>query len=1508
VIEFGNKSFLYAGLGLAALSVWLHLVPRRRVRVIDWGAMQLLARAYAGRRRAVRLRDTALLALRVLAVLCISLAAARTTLREARVAVPRNRPVAAAILLDNSLSMGWRGPAGTLLQQAQHQIAAYVSHLPTGSQVAVVPLCSRDTQPAAFVAPAEARRALDMLQVADQSAGPAEIRRALARLPPHPLGRYLTASLWTDAQLGVRDADLPAAWRHRLAVVRVGPAQADNVWIERLEFPDGVVEPGGEAPILAEVRCTGRARRVQATLLVDGDVVAVQPMEVHPDRPGVTVFVHRWDVRSPEGSLDRSRVELRLPPDSLPMDNQCTLLVPLVANALIVVVQGESPARAAAPTAAYSKGAAVLKWLFAAPDGEDAKSALVQVRVVSPAELTSQVLADAALVILAGTVLLPEQVGELTEYVKRGGHLWYVAASDPSSLFALKTKAWRSLLPAVPRLAVWPQPAAAFPGPTTGAAVEPPVPAPPDQVPPVPAPPSDRRGKPLAARMPNQRGAMAAPPRSDVGQTQPAQQRRQPARLDMKTLDPALFSFAGWSAADADDLWSEVAVDRVLRVEPIHLHAQVHARLETGEPLLLSRTIGQGQVWLWTTTLDDAWNNVCRTRGVLLYDRLVRKAVAARWPVLAAQAGTTLEWQPPEGVLVAQVAVRGMRTAQPRMVASNDGVRWRIPAPRQRGLYWLDAFASSTSRSPPVWSEVLAVSGPTQESALVPLDNPLRRPSTRAQGRVVETTPAELLSAGRPLYPWLLIVALAVLAAEQLLRLAPASRGSAPLVTVSEIISPSELPTGARAASLPLLLAAPGRSTIAVSLDWQSPWGGCWPLALCLAIVVGVLVALVHVRVHRGCCRRRKWLLAAARAAAAAGCVTLALDPVLRLERRYATPPHIVVLCDATASMTLEDEPQPEGLGQDQRRGAGSQGADPSVPGSSAPNSKLDAGGEKAHESAAAAGGGSFRAGRMRRVDAAQRLLASGPDALLPRLQRRFEVSIYSFGQGGRLQRLDPASPVWQAEGSDTQLGAALEGLERLPEFAWATAVIILSDFDQNAGPSPAAVARRLGLPLYTVGFGRAAVAEPPRAETVLPSSRPLRVLWVEYEPSWEWRFAVRALSRGKEAVRVRSYVRSADARLREAEPRWLPSLALPRAELLDQDVVVLGDVPRSMLTSHFTTLLRELVLRFGGGLVLACGPRFGPSHLADTSLADLLPVQVEPGSRRADVAAYAPRFEAAANDYAFCAPWKEAQQGPAPPQFEWYHPLVAAGRDAHVLAVHPDARTARNGQPLPLMAAGRAGRGRVVFLGTAESWRLRRASPELHARFWSSLIRWAAEERVNGLAGRMTLRADRAEISAGQAVTLFVEAYDAKFQPLGSNEAGELCLELLPPSGPPVPLRPACQQPGSFTARLVLPAAGEYLVRAHDAATGSHVSLALRAWATSPERRGMPRRQDLQDELARRTGGRSYTRAEAARLSDDLPRTGRRHIQVREWALAEQWPVYLVLMALLFWDWKRRG
>ena len=75
-MSFLSSFFLYA-LPLMGIPIIVHLLAKRRKKVIAWGAMQFLAKANPRARRSWRLKDLLLLLLRVLVLACFIMALAR---------------------------------------------------------------------------------------------------------------------------------------------------------------------------------------------------------------------------------------------------------------------------------------------------------------------------------------------------------------------------------------------------------------------------------------------------------------------------------------------------------------------------------------------------------------------------------------------------------------------------------------------------------------------------------------------------------------------------------------------------------------------------------------------------------------------------------------------------------------------------------------------------------------------------------------------------------------------------------------------------------------------------------------------------------------------------------------------------------------------------------------------------------------------------------------------------------------------------------------------------------------------------------------------------------------------------------------------------------------------------------------------------------------------------------------------------------------------------------------
>ena len=238
-----------------------------------------------------------------------------------------------------------------------------------------------------------------------------------------------------------------------------------------------------------------------------------------------------------------------------------------------------------------------------------------------------------------------------------------------------------------------------------------------------------------------------------------------------------------------------------------------------------------------------------------------------------------------------------------------------------------------------------------------------------------------------------------------------------------------------------------------------------------------------------------------------------------------------------------------------------------------------------------------------------------------------------------------------------------------------------------------------------------------------------MRLLFVEYEPTWEWRFVKEVFHRD-ELVGLRgfrTFLRSSDPIVRENNELFVPNLTLPRKEFFEHDVIFLGDMPADVLSTRFCEMTKEFVSEFGGGLVVMAGPRFGPGQLAKTPLADMLPVFVDPDARPRDDREFRPVItemgRLAQYDFMNLGQTEEETQmawenlGRLP----WYQPVQSVEPSATiVLAEHPTDTCVNGRTKQPLIAVRKYGRGEVVYIGFNEMWRLRKLYGEKYYRnFW---------------------------------------------------------------------------------------------------------------------------------------------------------------------------------------------
>ena len=388
--------------------------------------------------------------------------------------------------------------------------------------------------------------------------------------------------------------------------------------------------------------------------------------------------------------------------------------------------------------------------------------------------------------------------------------------------------------------------------------------------------------------------------------------------------------------------------------------------------------------------------------------------------------------------------------------------------------------------------------------------------------------------------------------------------------------------------------------------------------------------------------------------------------------------------------------------------------------------------------------------------------------------------------------------------------------------------------------------------------------------------TRKPRILYMEGEPRWEFKFIRRAVEDDR-SLQLASILRTTQNKIYvqgNSDPHELEQgFPAKPEELFVYDGLIIGSVETSYFTQTQQDLIREFANRRGGG-ILFLGGRFA---LADggylhSPLAELVPVRIpeNKGTFHRDFSNQ--QLTAQGRDSLICRlvedSARNAERWDKMPQLATYNDVGEAKPGAVTLMeVVPAGRRA-----MPLLVTENYGRGRTAVFATSGSWRWRMwqdHTDTTHATFWQQLLRYL----VSDSPGRVAGSTPRAVLSDETKVTLRAEVRDKAFEPV-PNAVVEA--HITGPDGTatsiemtPLPLEQGvytaewnAEMPGSYVAEIVAGRGKDEL--------GRSVVVFRREDGVAESFRTAQNRE-LLEKLAEQTGGRYYTAANAARLPEEI-------------------------------------
>jgi uncharacterized membrane protein len=407
------------------------------------------------------------------------------------------------------------------------------------------------------------------------------------------------------------------------------------------------------------------------------------------------------------------------------------------------------------------------------------------------------------------------------------------------------------------------------------------------------------------------------------------------------------------------------------------------------------------------------------------------------------------------------------------------------------------------------------------------------------------------------------------------------------------------------------------------------------------------------------------------------------------------------------------------------------------------------------------------------------------------------------------------------------------------------------------------------------------------------------RILYVEGEPRWEYKFIRRAEDDDK-IVQVASMLRTTENKVYRqgiSDPKELENGFPVRPEdLFPYDGIILGSVEAGYFTPLQQELLREFVDRRGGGL-LFLGGRFSLSDggWRGSSLVDLLPT-ILPNSRntfhRNPATA---ELTVAGSD----SPITRLMDDPAKNTDRWkkltylmdYQDAGTPKPGATVLA-----ELNSGGRKLPLLVTQNYGRGRTAVMATSGTWRWQMSQPlgdPAHDLFWQQLLRWLVLDSP----GKVVVTAPGQTLMDDGQIQLTADVRDKDYMPVSD---AKVSAHLTGPDGLSalVDMTPAADSPGVFHANWTAEKPGSYLAEVTASGQTENGTLPFERIDGVAENFHIEQNRELLEKLASETGGRYWRPDELTRLPNEISYSDA-GISVRD--IKELWNMPVVFLWLLF-------
>lgn len=419
------------------------------------------------------------------------------------------------------------------------------------------------------------------------------------------------------------------------------------------------------------------------------------------------------------------------------------------------------------------------------------------------------------------------------------------------------------------------------------------------------------------------------------------------------------------------------------------------------------------------------------------------------------------------------------------------------------------------------------------------------------------------------------------------------------------------------------------------------------------------------------------------------------------------------------------------------------------------------------------------------------------------------------------------------------------------------------------------------------------------------------RILYVEGEPRWEYKF-IRRAQEDDGLVQVVSMLRTTENKVYrqgiDSPTELADGFPSRNEDLFGYQALIIGSVEADYFTPAQQELVKQFVDRRGGGLLWLAG-RFA---LADggwtgSTLADLFPVTLpgKKGTFHRDPATV--ELTPAGAESIICRltedPAGNLERWKKLPYLMNYQEVGTPKPGAAVLA-----QLTASGRKMPLLITENYGRGRTALLATASTWHWRMDMPlsdHSQEMFWRQLLRWLVSDTrghvVASVPSTMLFDDGRVRLSAEVRDKDYLPAPDAWVEAKISGPQGITAQIAMTPDGnAPGTFRAdwTAEKPGSYSVDVTAKRGTEDL--GEDAVAFQRMDGVAENFRTEQNRA-------LLEKLSSETGGKYWQPQELSRLASEIPYSDA-GITIRETKDLWNMPaVFLLILALRSSEWLLR-